>query len=652
MKTARHLKKLLLVCFMVLSLLVSASQADTNVAVGKDVTASKIGYNLSPVNAVDGDTETRWSSGNSTEAWIRVDLGYNFILSQVILNWEGAYSKSYQIELSNDDQNWVSVYNTTTGNGGVDTIDISSNTFGAARYIRMKSTSPYNSNWGISIWEFEVYGVEDTAPFVTVSPELAIVKLPENTVSFDATVVDVDSTSFTYQWSQVSGPAAADFGTTGTMEDSLVTLPSVKGWYVFQIIATDESGSDSKPATVRVRLWDPAVDESLVAHWTFNEGSGLVANDIAGYKDKGVIGHHEEVGGETHHDPNWVTGWIPGDSNNYALDFVDLSYVEVTPNANVTVDPNLMNLDYGVTVACWVNANDWEGNRRIIQYGLETSDEQNIFRLLCEGDSITFYPDYNASGYTQRGASAPIFAAGEWHHVAGTYDGKVVNLYVDGALVSTTEYETYQALFPYVGQTVSIGCKNKDVPERYAGDFMYGKLDDVRIYSYPLNQEAVQDLVALGENAAPSILDIKASGYEPENVIMLTGPTTVNLDADIYDANGDTIEYVWSQESPESPIVELSATDSEDVQATFTELGVYKFRLTINDGFYGMDDSIYKEITITVNQANCERVIADGLSLVGDVNGDCRVDLWDFALIANDWLKCNDPEDPTCTSPY
>ena len=33
-----------------------------------------------------------------------------------------------------------------------------------------------------------------------------------------------------------------------------------------------------------------------------------------------------------------------------------------------------------------------------------------------------------------------------------------------------------------------------------------------------------------------------------------------------------------------------------------------------------------------------------------DLNQDCYINLKDFAFVATNWLKCNDPEDPTC--PY
>jgi hypothetical protein len=35
-------------------------------------------------------------------------------------------------------------------------------------------------------------------------------------------------------------------------------------------------------------------------------------------------------------------------------------------------------------------------------------------------------------------------------------------------------------------------------------------------------------------------------------------------------------------------------------------------------------------------------------ALAGDLNGDCYVDLSDFAILAGDWLQCGDPFDAAC----
>lgn len=34
--------------------------------------------------------------------------------------------------------------------------------------------------------------------------------------------------------------------------------------------------------------------------------------------------------------------------------------------------------------------------------------------------------------------------------------------------------------------------------------------------------------------------------------------------------------------------------------------------------------------------------------LKADLNGDCYVDFLDFIILADDWLKCTNPFDPTC----
>src|SRR5262245_26930033 len=49
-------------------------------------------------NAVDGKPDTRWSSQWSDPQWITVDLGQNLEISRVSLNWEVAYSTSYEIQ--------------------------------------------------------------------------------------------------------------------------------------------------------------------------------------------------------------------------------------------------------------------------------------------------------------------------------------------------------------------------------------------------------------------------------------------------------------------------------------------------------------------------------------------------------------------------
>jgi len=97
-------------------------------AVASSVESSSHGAAL----AVDGDTTTRWSSAFSDPQWIYVDLGASHTVNRVLLNWQSAYGKAYQIQTSTNASTWTTVYSTTTGDGGIDDLSLS----GSGRYVR------------------------------------------------------------------------------------------------------------------------------------------------------------------------------------------------------------------------------------------------------------------------------------------------------------------------------------------------------------------------------------------------------------------------------------------------------------------------------------------------------------------------------------
>ncbi|HEV3171273.1 MAG TPA: discoidin domain-containing protein [Actinocrinis sp.] len=125
----------------------------TNVALNQPATASSIENGGTPASAaVDGNTGTRWSSQFSDPQWLQVDLGSTQNICQVVLDWETAYASAFQIQVSNDATNWTSIYSTTAGTGGTQTLNVS----GSGRYVRMYGTARA-TQWGYSLWEFEVF---------------------------------------------------------------------------------------------------------------------------------------------------------------------------------------------------------------------------------------------------------------------------------------------------------------------------------------------------------------------------------------------------------------------------------------------------------------------------------------------------------------
>ncbi|MCW2598990.1 MAG: Glucan endo,3-beta-glucosidase, partial [Frankiales bacterium] len=135
-----------------------AQAAATLLSQGQPATASSLENASFPASAaVDGNTGTRWSSAFSDPQWLEVDLGSTAAVSQVVLQWEAAYATAFQVQTSPDGTNWTTIYSTTTGTGGTQTLNVT----GTGRYVRMYGTAratPY----GYSLWEFQVYGTGGT----------------------------------------------------------------------------------------------------------------------------------------------------------------------------------------------------------------------------------------------------------------------------------------------------------------------------------------------------------------------------------------------------------------------------------------------------------------------------------------------------------
>ena len=131
-----------------------AQAAPALLSQGHPVTASSVENAAFPAtSAVDGDPGTRWSSLAADPQWLQVDLGGSHTLNQVVLQWEAAYARAFTIQASADGNQWSTVYSTTAGAGGTQTLAIS----GTGRYVRLNTTQRA-TQWGVSLWEFQVFG--------------------------------------------------------------------------------------------------------------------------------------------------------------------------------------------------------------------------------------------------------------------------------------------------------------------------------------------------------------------------------------------------------------------------------------------------------------------------------------------------------------
>lgn len=126
---------------------------------GKAASASsQEDHKTPPEYALDGDPRSRWSSKFSDPQWLMVDLGESCELKAFRLAWENAYAKRYRIEASEDGEDWRTVHSAQDGHGGVEElVDVSA----TGRYVKLTGEARA-TEWGYSLWEFEVYGRRKT----------------------------------------------------------------------------------------------------------------------------------------------------------------------------------------------------------------------------------------------------------------------------------------------------------------------------------------------------------------------------------------------------------------------------------------------------------------------------------------------------------
>ncbi len=303
---------------------VTPAYAATNVALGKTATASSVDNASRPASlAVDGNINTRWSSAYSAPQWIQIDLGAVYDISQVVLRWETAYGSAYEIQTSNNASTWTTIYTEPVGNlaGGVHTLDIT----GQGQYIRMYGTVR-GTQWGFSLWEFEVYGVlaDFTDPVGSIdSGPLSPTKDPSATFTFSATDNATVAPNFTFL-------CALDGGAQVDCSSGTVTYNGLgSGLHTFDLEVRDEAGNP----------------DYLTYNWTVDLVAPVVSIDSA-----------------------------PSDPTNSPSATFDFSATD-----NLTVAPNFVfqcNLDGGAQVDCSSGTVTYNGlGSGLHTFDLEVRDE-------------------------------------------------------------------------------------------------------------------------------------------------------------------------------------------------------------------------------------------------------------------------------------
>ena len=210
-------------------------------------------------------------------------------------------------------------------------------------------------------------------------------------------------------WANNRGGSGTATGTTSWSVASIQLLP---GSNVLTVTARDLTGN-VRTAILTVTFNAP-ITYGQVAAYSFNEGAGATLSDASGNNNLGTVTNG-----------TWSTTGKFGNA---------LSFNGTSSRLFVNSSTSL-NLTTGMTLMAWVNpANTTQTNNRTIM-----RRETNGYWLYAGRTSNTLRPGGGAviNGVTRSVATTTALAANTWSHVAMTYDGANVMLYVNGTLVST-----------------------------------------------------------------------------------------------------------------------------------------------------------------------------------------------------------------------
>jgi len=251
--------------------------------------------------------------------------------------------------------------------------------------------------------------------------------------------------------------------------------------------AVDDRGNVEIPTggvTVNV-LYTTTATVGLVAAYGLNAGSGTTVSDASGANNPGTIS------GAT-----WSTAGMFG-TNALSFDGV---------NDWVTVaDSNSLDMTGALTMEAWVKPTSANGFGTVMFKERSGGDNYSLYAVNDTGHPPAVYLRTTAGFELEGPAALPLNA---WSHLAATYDGSTLSLYVNGNLASS---------IPANGAiTTSTGALRIGGNSVF-GDYFQGLIDEVRIYNRALNIGEVRSDMSTPvggtvETTAPTVAVTNSAG--------------------------------------------------------------------------------------------------------------------------------------------
>lgn len=162
--------------------------------------------------------------------------------------------------------------------------------------------------------------------------------------------------------------------------------------------------------------------------------------------------------------------------SSYQFDGVN-DYIELTDSVG-------LRLTSGGTISAWIYPITFgeSSSGRIVDKGTDTSSTNGYNLRIVQSDASL---QFSLSGST-RITAAGVISSGVWQHVAATFDGSTMRLFVNGSTVATSSVAT---LGPNVSGVVRIGNRATGTDRSFEG-----YINNVGIYSRALAPSEISSL--------------------------------------------------------------------------------------------------------------------------------------------------------------
>ena len=189
----------------------------------------------------------------------------------------------------------------------------------------------------------------------------------------------------------------------------------------------------------------------------------------------------------------------------------EVSYLDVNTTSSVTK----------FSVAAWFKtSNDYKSDAFIVN---KHGDDGNMNYGIWMNNAEKIQAGFETSnGKPMYGTSPLSYSDGKWHYAVVTFDGSIINLYVDGIQVATKSASGT----PDNGanEPVRMGA-NSQAPS----DFFIGDVDEIRVWKSALSPQQVIDAYNGKFNTKDQIMYLDFSG--PLNQTSTVNGTAINATA-------------------------------------------------------------------------------------------------------------------------